>query len=102
MMQATESSAVMAGESGAELAPSVPAASTSSVTSPSPSGGVEMRPLPDMPASAPFWYQVPRLRWARAVELRLSKDAAALSMSAVVVLTSPIRACVPRAVRPAF
>ncbi len=53
----------MALENGAEAAPSVPAASITGAASLGPSGGgVEMRPLPDMPASAPFWYQVPGLR----------------------------------------
>ena len=57
-VQEVESRATCALEKGVEVEPSVSAASTSTGAAPRPDGGVEMRPLPDMPASAPFWYQV--------------------------------------------
>ena len=57
-VQETESRATRALENGAEVAHSSLPASASIEATLKPGGGVEMRPLPDMPASAPFWYQV--------------------------------------------
>ena len=53
------SGAAVALENGVEAAPLFSANNTSAAAPPHPSNGVEMQPLPDMPASAPFWYQVP-------------------------------------------
>ena len=54
-MQEVESRAAYAVENGLRLAFTTNAAGTSAGRT---DDGVEMRPLPDVPASAPFWYQV--------------------------------------------